>query len=98
MFFYSLGAPLNHIQGSLVTLEPRNPAIFQVFQEQLPKGLSALIEILNGKRRCDIGARWLDEREISISRDGSTLVFHAALTHVDGPRSLYIVNNGTVDC
>ena len=129
---YSMAAPLDHVQGSLFTLEPRNPAIFRVFQGQLPMGLSALIdastwtitcadkspltcvrthvyfdpsgrtfgtmEIFNGSRRCDIGGRWLDVREIQVSRDGSTVVFHAPLTNVSGPRAIYVVNNDNVDC
>lgn len=51
------------------------------------------IELFDGSRRCSIRGRWRDLREDQISLDGSTLVFHAALDHRDGPRALYIVRN-----
>lgn len=64
-----------------------------------PSGRSfGTMEIFNGSHRCDIGGRWLDDREIRISRDGRTVVFHAAVTDVNGPRAIYIVNNDNVDC
>ncbi len=50
-------------------------------------------EILNGKNRCEIKGRWIDSRENKISRDGSTVVFHAAKGVYSGPRSIYIVKN-----
>ncbi len=56
------------------------------------------MEIFNGTRRCDVGGRWLDERKIHFSRDGRTLVFHAAITDTDGPRAIYIVKNDGLDC
>jgi hypothetical protein len=56
------------------------------------------MEILNGQQRCNIDGRWIDYRELYISRDGSTLVFHAALTELDGPRAIYIVKNINLNC
>ena len=64
-----------------------------------PTGQSfGTMEIFNGGRRCGISGRWLDEREVQISRDGSTVVFHAAIADVDGPRAIYIVKNDGLDC
>lgn len=53
------------------------------------------MELISGDRRCAIGDRWLDEREIRISRDGGTVVFHAATSSIDGPRSIFVVKNDT---
>lgn len=127
---YSLGAPLEHQEGSLYVLEPRNPPSFRVLHGKLPAGLQPLIdpatwtikcaetrplicvqtrnyfgpdgrsfgtmEVINGGRRCKVPGRWLDEREISVSRDGSKVVFHAPVSIIRGPRAIYTlkVNNG----
>ena len=56
------------------------------------------MEIFNGNRRCDIGGRWVNLRELNISRDGRTVVFHAALTDVSGPRAIYVVKNDNGGC
>ncbi len=52
----------------------------------------ATLDVSTAARRCRIGDRWGDVRELRISSDGSTVVFHAPLQTDDtGPRSLFIV-------
>lgn len=51
------------------------------------------MEFVNDKQRCEIAGRWIDSREINISRDGSIVVFHAAIGKNNGPRAIYIVKN-----
>lgn len=55
-------------------------------------------EIFNGKARCDIPGRWLDSSENQISRNGSTVVFHAAIGTHSGPRAIYVVKNEGANC
>lgn len=56
------------------------------------------MEILNDQQRCQIAGRWIDSREVQISRDGSTVAFHAAINDFDGPRAIYIAKNSGADC
>lgn len=58
----------------------------------------ATISIFNGQHRCNIAGKWLDIRQLEISRDGSTVVFHAALQELDGPRAIYAVTNANATC
>jgi hypothetical protein len=57
-----------------------------------------IMEILNGNVRCDISGRWIDSRELQISRDGSVVVFHAAIKDFLGPRSIFVVKNEHLKC
>lgn len=56
------------------------------------------MEFLNGTQRCEIAGRWIDEREVQISRDGSVVVFHAAIKEHGGPRAIYFVKNENLKC
>lgn len=56
------------------------------------------MEVINGGRRCKVPGRWLDEREISVSRDGSTAVFHAPVSSIGGPRAIYILKINDDGC
>jgi hypothetical protein len=56
------------------------------------------IEILNGSQRCDIAGRWIDAREVVISRNGTTVAFHAAIENHDGPRAIHIIKNVDAVC
>lgn len=64
-----------------------------------PDGQSfATMEIFNGNRRCDVNGKWIDAYEVRLSRDGSTLVFLAAMRDFNGPRGIYVVNNKGGTC
>lgn len=56
------------------------------------------MEIFNGKERCDISGRWVDSSELQISRDGSAVVFHAAIEKHSGPRAIYFIKNENGKC
>lgn len=56
------------------------------------------MEIFNGKERCDISGRWVDSSELQISRDGSAVVFHAAIEKHSGPRAIYFIKNESGKC
>ena len=56
------------------------------------------MDLFNGQHRCDIAGRWIDSRELRISRDGSTIVFHAAIDKIDGARAIYIIKNVNLGC
>lgn len=58
----------------------------------------ATISIFNDQHRCNIVGKWLDIRQLEISRDGSTVVFHAALQELNGPRAIYVVKNTNISC
>jgi hypothetical protein len=58
----------------------------------------AVARILNGDSKCHIEGGWLDMREDQISRNGSTVVFHAALVRHDGARALYLIKNENASC
>jgi hypothetical protein len=63
------------------------------------EGLSySRLEIINGKQRCSIDGKWVDSRERMISRDGSTVVFHAAIKKHGGERAIYIAHNKASGC
>ena len=57
-------------------------------------GAYATIEIVQGGRRCAVGERWIDAREVQISRDGSTVVFHGGPER-GAPRAVYAVDTAT---
>ncbi|MES2069492.1 MAG: hypothetical protein V4488_04035 [Pseudomonadota bacterium] len=77
----------------------KNPLTCLRSKIHFEKGPSySTMEIFNGKHRCEIDGRWVDLREDIISRDGSTVVFHAALNEFDGPRAIYIVKNVNLNC
>ncbi len=56
------------------------------------------IEILDGSQRCDVVGRWIDAREVVISRNGTTVAFHAAIEDHGGPRALHIIKNVDALC
>lgn len=58
----------------------------------------ATMEVINDQHRCGIAGHWIDSREINISRDGNTVVFHVAIENRDGPRAIYIVKNTDIGC
>lgn len=53
------------------------------------------LQIFNGTRRCDVPGQWRELREMRISRDGRTLVFHAAVPGVEAPRAIYAIDNNS---
>lgn len=56
------------------------------------------MEIINGKQVCKVPGEWINSSPRNISRDGSTVVFHAALERYDGPRAIYFVRNTQGSC
>lgn len=56
------------------------------------------IAIISGSRQCKVAGYRKTSAEETISRDGSTVVFHAALGEWDGPRALYFVKNTNGIC
>lgn len=61
-------------------------------------GSYSKLEINNAGQRCQIAGNWIDVRHDQISRDGSTVVFHAAISKHFGARSLYVVQNTNSQC
>lgn len=53
--------------------------------------------IFNGQKRCRVNGNWIDPREVVISRDGSTIVFHDVVPDSNGQRAIYVIKNNT-DC
>ncbi|MFZ6750663.1 hypothetical protein [Undibacterium sp. Ren11W] len=62
------------------------------------QGSYSTMEILNGKQRCEIAGRWIDSRGVLISRDGSSVVFHAAMLRHGGTRAIYFIKNTGQSC
>ncbi|MDO8651110.1 MAG: hypothetical protein Q7R66_02845 [Undibacterium sp.] len=62
------------------------------------QGSYSTMEILNGKQRCEIAGRWIDSSEVLISRDGSSVVFHAAILEHGGTRAIYFIKNVGQTC
>lgn len=62
------------------------------------QGSYSTMEILNGKQRCEIAGRWIDSREVQISRDGNSVVFHAAMLKHGGTRAIYFIKNTGQSC
>lgn len=55
---------------------------------------AARLTLFNGPRkRCDVSGRWVDLVDLSISNDGSTIAFHAAIEKLGGERAIYVVRN-----
>lgn len=56
------------------------------------------IMIFNDRQKCEIPGNWVDVRESYISKDGSIIVFQAAIKDFDGPRKIFIVKNKILNC
>ena len=55
---------------------------------------AAALSLFNGPRkRCDVAGRWVDLMDLSISSDGSTIAFHAAIDKLGGERAIYVIKN-----
>jgi len=55
--------------------------------------------VLAGRQRCEISRKWgADVRELAVSRDGSTVVFHAPADVAKKVRAIYVVNTRHADC
>lgn len=79
----------------------RNPLICVRQKIHTDNGESSYFEtltLINDSRRCEISGNWLDQNELRISRNGSTVVFHAAINKRDGPRAIYVAKNQNHNC
>lgn len=75
------GEPWICVRDELLTVNDRN--------SYYAAGLS----LFNGPRkRCDVAGR-VDLMELSISSDGSTVAFHAAIEKLGGERAIYVIKN-----
>jgi hypothetical protein len=45
------------------------------------------------RKRCDVAGRWVDLVNLSVSSDGSTVAFHAAIEKLGGERAIYVIKN-----
>jgi hypothetical protein len=58
-----------------------------------------IIYALTGGRQCEISGQWgTDVRELAISRDGTTIVFHAPIDAAKKVRAIYVARNNGPDC